>query len=224
MMAPGKGPSCVRVMMSWLFSRSLDSIERAPEADRLLYAGQISRGKGIHHLVKALARIPGKFKHVILTGATPDAAYDALLRDDVRGVGLAAQVTFAGLLDGPALLEEFTPANALVLPSYQESAPMVIQQAMSVGLPVVATRVGGIRWQIDHHVTGLLFEPGDVEALSMALAWLHDEPALATRLAAAGRAMAEVRYRAGSLAISMRAVYQEVIGAARAGNIAGCTT
>ena len=100
---------------------------------------------------------------------------------------------------------------------------MVVQQAMAAGLPVVATRVGGIPQQIEHNVSGFLFDPGDVEALSRTLARFHDEPALAARLAAAGRAMAEVRYRADSVATSTRAVYQEVIGAARVGRIAGCT-
>ena len=199
------------------------SVRRASEAGRLLYAGRISRGKGIHDLIKALARIPGKFDHVILAGATPDPAYETLLREDVKRLGLSGHVSFAGLLAESALLDEFARAELLVLPSYQESAPMVVQQAMAAGLPVVATRVGGIPQQIEHNVSGFLFDPGDVEALSRTLARFHDEPALSARLAAAGRAIAEVRYRADSVATSTRAVYQEVIGAARVGRIAGCT-
>ena len=57
-------------------------------------------------------------------------------------LGLAYRVEFAGLFDEPALLAEFARAEALVLPSYQETAPMVVQQAMAAGLPVLATR----RW------------------------------------------------------------------------------
>ena len=200
------------------------AVPRAPEAGRLLFAGRISKGKGVHDLIQAGARVAGKVGHVVLAGATPDPAYEALLRAEVERLGLSRRVTFAGLLDEPALLEEFTRAQALVLPSYQETAPMVIQQAMAAGLPVVATRVGGIPRQVDHDVTGLLFEPGDVEALSRALARFHDEPALAARLAAAGTAVAGLRYQSGAVAAATLAVYQEILRTSRTGEVAGCTT
>ena len=146
------------------------SVRRAPEAGRLLYAGRISRGKGIHDLDQGARADSREIRTRHPGGSDARSCVRCSLAGRRAGeLGCQRQVTFAGLLDEPALLEEFTRAKALVLPSYQETAPMVIQQAMAAGLPVVATRVGGIRRQIDHHVTGLLFEPGDVEALSLAV-------------------------------------------------------
>jgi glycosyltransferase involved in cell wall biosynthesis len=178
----------------------------------LLFAGRIAKGKGPHDLVHAIARIPDKFGRLILAGATPDPAFERGLRADVERLGLAGRVEFAGLLDEPALLQEFARAEALVLPSYQETAPMVVQQAMAAGLAVVASRVGGIPQQVEHDANGLLFDAGDVAALASLLARLHDEPGLASRLANAGRAVAEERYDASSVAAATRMVYEEVIG------------
>ncbi len=186
-------------------------VPRAPERGRLLFAGRIAKGKGPHDLVQAIAGIPGKFGRLILAGATPDPAFEHVLRADVERLGLAGRVEFAGLLDEPALLQEFARAEALVLPSYQETAPMVVQQAMAAGLAVVASRVGGIPQQIEHDVSGLLFDAGDVTAMSSQVARLHDEPGLASRLANAGRAVAEEHYDASSVAAATRMVYEEVI-------------
>jgi glycosyltransferase involved in cell wall biosynthesis len=199
------------------------SIPRSPETGRVLFAGRISKGKGVHDLIQAVAQVPRKVEHLLLAGATPDLAYESFLRAEVERLGLTRRVSFAGLLDEPALLAEFARAGALVLPSYQETAPMVVQQAMAAGLPVVATRVGGIPQQIEHNVSGLLFEPGDVGALAHRLGLIHDEPELASRLAAAGKATAESRYQSSSVATATMNVYQEIIGAPRVGGVAGCT-
>ena len=100
-----------------------------------------------------------------------------------------------------------------MLPSHQETAPMVVQQAMAAGLAVVATNVGGIPQQVQHDTTGLLFGPGDVHALAANLRRLHDEPGLASRLGAAGRVVASERYRADEVAMATRAVYVQALAA-----------
>lgn len=155
------------------------TMPRATEAGWLLFAGRISNGKGVHDIVQAVAKIAGKVEHVVLAGVTPDSAYEGFLRAAVERLGLSRCVTFAGLLDERALLEEFTRAQALVLPSYQETAPMVIPQAMSARLPSWPRVSEEIPWPIGHDVTGLLFEPGDVGALCQTLARFQDEPAAA---------------------------------------------
>lgn len=80
------------------------TLPRAPEVGRLLFAGRISKGRGVHDLVQAVARIAGKVGHVVLAGATPDPAYGGFLRAEVERLGVSRRVTFAGLLDEPPLL------------------------------------------------------------------------------------------------------------------------
>ncbi len=86
------------------------------------------------------------------------------------------------------MLEEFSRAEALVLPSYQETAPMVIQQAMAAGLAVIATKICGVPYQIEHDVTGLLYTAGSVDELATLLRRLGTEPSLGKRLGEAARA------------------------------------
>ena len=81
---------------------------------------------------------------------------------------------FAGLLDDAALLDQSARAKALVLPPYQEMASMVVQQDMAAGLTVVASRICGIPYQVQHDATGMLFDAGDVDQLAALLGRLGD--------------------------------------------------
>jgi len=188
-------------------------VQRRPERGRLLFAGRISKGKGVIDLVTAVAREPQAVSNVILAGTVPDRGFASQLRDAIDRTGQADRVKLAGLLDERMVLAEFARASALVLPSYQETAPMVIQQAMAAGLPVVATRVGGVPAMIEQDVSGLLFEPGDVGELRRLLQRLQEDSHLGQRLAAAARARAEEHFTAERVAAATRAAYERVLDA-----------
>ena len=72
--------------------------------------------------------------------------------------------------------------NVFVCSSRSEAFPLATLEAMAMGIPVVATMVGGIPEQIDHLETGVLVRPGDPEAIASWLVRLHDEPELRARL------------------------------------------
>lgn len=186
-------------------------VARKPEPGRLLYAGRISHGKGLIELLQAVARNRARVSCLVLAGAAQDADYRARIAAKVEGLGLADKVTIAGLLDDRALLEEFGRANALILPSHQETAPMVVQQAMAAGLPVIATRVGGIPDQLDHEQTGWLFEPGNVEQLAALIGKVATDEGVGRKVADAARRVAEERFQAGAVARATTAVYRSVL-------------
>ena len=137
-------------------------IHRRPEQGRFLFAGRVSSGKGLSDLVSAVARIRNAraVTRVVVAGAVPEREYEVQLKAEINAAKVGDQFELAGLLEEPALLREFEQAEALILPSYQETAPMVVQQAMAAGVPVIATRVGGIPHMIEHGVSGMLVEPG----------------------------------------------------------------
>jgi glycosyltransferase involved in cell wall biosynthesis len=120
------------------------------------------------------------------------------------------RIVFTGAVDSPTLMREFQECDLLVLPSLGESAPLVISQAMCLGLPVVATRVGGIPEMVEHGLTGMLVPPGESEPLADALMQLLDDPQLRHRLGAAARGQAVERYLPRSVAQATLRVYQEV--------------
>jgi glycosyltransferase involved in cell wall biosynthesis len=85
--------------------------------------------------------------------------------------------------------------DVLVLPSLSDARPRCIIEAMSLGLPVIATSVGGIPTLVDDGATGLLVPAGDPQALARAIRRLADSPGLRSRLGRAGRARAEMEFR-----------------------------
>jgi len=93
-----------------------------------------------------------------------------------------------------ALKNLYATADVFVLPTLADCFPLVIQEAMAAGLPVVSTAVGAIPEAVRDGETGLLTPPGDAHALRAALAALVDDPARGRSMGARGRALAEEKY------------------------------
>jgi len=190
-------------------------VKRAVERGRILYAGRIANGKGLEDLMHAVARNTPAVTRLVLAGATPDPTYGDRLRKLVDALRIGDRVHFSGFLSEKELMQEFSLAEALVLPSFQETAPMVVQQAMATGMPVIATTVGGIPYQLQDNVSGLLFEAGDTAALAGLIARLASDETLSRRLGEAARISAQSRYRAGSVADATVKVYRKALENAR---------
>lgn len=158
----------------------------------LLFVGDLSQAKGAYDLVRALALIAGRFPHLKLTCAGGGDA--AALRGLAAGLGLEDRVTCPGWLGPERLRAELAGAGMFALPSYAEGMPMALLEAMSWGLPVIATPVGGVPEAIEHNVNGLLVRPGDIDGIAAAVARLMSEPALRRRLGAAARQTIEARF------------------------------
>lgn len=186
-------------------------VNRAPERKRFLFAGRISKGKGLLDLVHATERLQDGSYCIVVAGAAPEPEFAREFTNEVRKTKTESTFQIVGLLDETRLLEEFSRATALVLPSYQETAPMVIQQAMAAGLPVIASRVGGIPDLIEHEVTGLLFEPGDISELERLMRRIAEHESLAGRLARTARSRALQTFTAEKVAEVTLRTYQKIL-------------
>ena len=91
-------------------------------------------------------------------------------------------MTFAGRLPEDDTLAEIAHADLLILPSFMEGLPIVLMEAMAIGVPVVASRVAGIPELVEDGVTGLLFTPSDWDELASRIDFLLRDQGVRDRL------------------------------------------
>lgn len=161
----------------------------APGADplKLVCVGRLSPEKGHAGLIAVVAKLVGQGHalHLTLVGDGPEReSLDAV----VQRLAMGAHFTFLGRLSEQATLAQVAAADALVLASFMEGLPVVLVEALALGVPVVASRVAGIPELVEDGKTGLLFTPGDWQGLQAALERLAGDAALRTALAENGRA------------------------------------
>jgi len=182
-----------------------------PPQPHLLFIGALAPLKRPADLLEAhlvvLREVPSL--RTTFCGEVEDRGYTAALRRRAQAEGQGS-VTFAGCVGREELASLVGHSTALVLPSAQENAPMVIAEAMAAGVPVVASRVGGIPEMVCDGETGLLFEAGDVEALTAHVRRLATDQGLARRLGERARCVA-VGNEPGVVARATLAAYREVV-------------
>ncbi len=182
-----------------------------PEPGRVLFAGRLIPRKGVHYLLAAFALLAPVHPtaELILAGeGESDREYAEGLRAYVREHGLEERIRFIGAQTMRDMAAEYARCAFLVLPSRQETASVVIQEAMAVGRPVVATRVGGAPYTIEHGRTGLLADYGDVRGLADQMGRLLSDEALCRRMGEAARAEALRRFQADVVARQTLQVYR----------------
>jgi glycosyltransferase involved in cell wall biosynthesis len=138
------------------------------------------------------------------------------VRARVRDLGLEERIEMLGALSVDEMIEEYRHASVFILPSAQETSPLSIGEAMAVGVPVVATRVGGIPYLVDEGVTGHLVDVGDVASLGERVSALLADGERRDAVARAAAAAAERRFRPAAVAARVRDLYEEALCEARA--------
>ena len=171
----------------------------------LICVGRISPEKGHSGLIQALGNLikSGVPVHLTLVGDGPDMA---MLRARVSAAGLDNAVTFEGRLDEKSTLQAIAKSDILVLPSFMEGLPIVLMEALALGVPAVATRVAGIPELIIEGETGLMFDPGNWADLEKALARVCGDKALRERLSEAGKRKIESEFAYPQAAAPLRAL------------------
>ncbi len=174
--------------------------------------------KAPHDLVEAVGLLDRPNVHAVWIG-------DGNLRS--RTVRLIARRGLSGrfqLLGERSDVADLLPAfDVFALPSLYEGLPCALVEAMTCGIPVVATAVNSVCELVVSGETGLLARPGDPASFSRALAAMIDRPERATRMAEAGRAHVTGRYEQESLGEALRDVYETVLetSSARSAVLAG---
>lgn len=156
----------------------------------VLSIGRLSREKGhadaLHVFRRLRERMPNQALRLVLVGDGPERSRLGALADRL---GVASSVIFTGHQD--QIWGYYAAADVFLLTSHSEGSPNVLLEAMSAGLPVVATRVGGVPELAEDGVEALLADRGNHEELASAVLRVLTDPAVRSRLVENGRRRAE---------------------------------
>lgn len=197
-------PSCdAAVVRNGLAAEEFAPVTQRPDAAHFLYLGMLRDLKGVDVFLAAMKRlhdldVPAT---AVVVGDGPD---EARYRAFVAGSGLGGHVRF--LPPMPAR-EAFRLAQAIVVPSRAESMPYVVLEAIAAGLPMVATRVGGIPEIFGPH-TDELVRPDDPQALSVAMAGALADPTAARAAAEARRLHIGAEFSIGEMSSRIESIYR----------------
>lgn len=177
---------------------------------RILCLANYEQRKGQEDLLRAVAGLETRRPvRVELLGFEAEPGRRQRLLGLAAELGLA-DVEASGPVTGAAKEARLAAAHCFCLPSHDEGLPMSVLEAMAVGLPVVATRVGAIPEALADGHEGLLFDPGDIAALTGHLALLSDAPETAAAVGTAGRARQARDFSVERSAESLLRVYRSV--------------
>jgi glycosyltransferase involved in cell wall biosynthesis len=156
---------------------------------QIVSVGRLQHPKDVATLVRAARGLPAGAFRLALVGEGPDRPR---VEEEVDRLALGDHVHLYG--ERGDVRELLARSDVFVLSSRSEGMPVSVLEAMAAGLPVVASRVGGVPELVVDGVTGILVRPGDEHELGQALGRLIADAGLRRRLGAAGRARAEERF------------------------------
>jgi len=192
------------------------------ERKLILFVGRIEPLKGIETLFRAIAILAKETPCfcdnicVSIIGGEGEAteatrsAEEERLRELREQLELRDLVTFLGSKDQDALPYYYSAAYVVVVPSYYESFGMVAVEAMACGVPVIASKAGGLMYTIQDGLTGLLFPSNSPAALAEKLCMLLDEPELRDKMGENARQWAQ-RFAWPNIADQIVALYGELL-------------
>lgn len=158
---------------------------------QILFLGVLIKRKGIHDLLNALGLLKKnnqlKNLKVIIAGSGPEKSQLLKLTDSL---GLSDIVDFVGWTDDSNKESYFLDSQILVLPSYNEGLPIAILEALSYGLPIIASSVGDVPYAVEHSINGFLFLPGDVNNLAEYIFMLSSDKSLYEKMSISSKKIA----------------------------------
>jgi glycosyltransferase involved in cell wall biosynthesis len=205
------------VAQSWLLpnaadSRYFETTHKPSEPPTILFVGGLDERKNPVGFIKACAPLfadTGWRFRLCGTGAKK-SAYLA----ELEALALKYPwIELAGWKSREELLSEMEHASLLVLPTFEDNCPMVVLEAMAVGLPVIASKVGGIPDLITDGITGMMFDPSSPQDIKTVTEKMMTDKYLRSRLGQAGKTEALARFHPKVVAQAHLEIYRDILAA-----------
>jgi len=176
------------------------------ETDVLLgYIGRLSSPKGIEYLIRSMLLLPNNFRLLIIGDGLQKSELELL----VKLLKIQKRVQF---LDFIECVDDYVAVlDIVVVPSvWYEAFGRVVIEAMNQGVPVVASRIGGMAEIFTHGIEGFYFEPKDVAGLANVLEILGNDRECIRKMGVAGRKLVQSRYSIDKMIVAYALVYNEL--------------
>ena len=198
-------------------SKIYHNIQAEPDKrNTILFVGDTGRRKALGTLLHAFSVI-AKSEHardwfINIVGPTGNGKYYyKSIKKILDKQGLTDRIHFKGFLLPDRLANEYSRAAFLVSSSIEETAPMCIGEAMSAGLPVIASRISGVPYMVDEGKSGFLFQANNHDELMNKMNILVGNPKLRREMGTVGKRIAEHRWRPEVIAQKTIDVYLKVL-------------
>ena len=175
----------------------------------VLYCGRLSAEKGLIDLIKGAQYVITKYPDIkfVIAGSGP---LERRLKKLVSQLNIEVNFYFTGAINHNTLLKLYQNATIFALPSYREGLPTTLLEAMSCGIPVVATSIPGISDVITDHKMGLLVPPRNPEKLANAILKLLSDSKLRVELGVNARNQVEKNYDWNIITNKIEQVYRSL--------------
>ncbi len=166
------------------------------------FVGRLSREKGIHEFIRIAASVAGQTADCTfwIAGEGPEKEN---IQQLICELNMDKKIVLLGLKNRQELMMLYHQLDVLLLPSHHEGVPLTMLEAMSMEVPVVATRVGGMAEVLEGTDGGLLAEPGNIDEMTGHVLHLFQNKKLAKTVGSSGRRLVQEKY---DLAGRVRAV------------------
>jgi glycosyltransferase involved in cell wall biosynthesis len=175
----------------------------------ILFAGTVNKRKGYVDLITAFSVVVKNHPQWrLIFAGNGDIDRGVALADELH---IRQHVTFRGWISGREKEKLFRESSIFCLPSYHEGFPMAILDAMSFGLPIITTPVGGIMDVFTNRENALIIDPGHIEALSTAITLLIEDEVLRNKLMLSSKALACTTFSLDSIAHKLDVLYTDIL-------------
>lgn len=171
--------------------------------------------RGTHELLKAISLLRDEYPEIKLRLAgsiSKKSGYGKYLQRLIKQYEIQSHVEFVGYLNEAALVSELIQSNLFVTASHNENSPNSLCEAQLLGVPCVATEVGGIPSLIRHEKDGMLVPPGDPAAMAGQIDRLFTHKELMEKISTEGRKVALMRHDSVMILDRLESVYNEIRG------------
>jgi glycosyltransferase involved in cell wall biosynthesis len=203
-----RAPRCiVRIIPNGLRPEEFAPVAVRPDARDLLFLGAFRRLKGIDVVLQAIAKLQTSEGLRVTANLVGQSRGRSTYEELANRLGIADRLAFHDPMNAR---DAFATSRAVVVPSLAESLPYVVLEAIAAGMPIVATRVGGIP-EIFGPRAGELIPAGNADALAHAIKSLLSDPNRAQQDAAARREWLQPRFNVETMTREVISLYREIL-------------